>query len=491
MVEIIEIEPELNSRRVNPAQANRSHIWILVLLESILGVIAAYLISQGYWIIAAACVILIPLVVYLSVHPFSGVILWLLMMPFISVLPRPDLAFWVFYRLLPPALLGLAILSRTLKVREHPKVRLGPPELAIGILAIMVPGLIILFEADRSLALIRFADRMILPFCMYMVVRLTAPREKEFTQLLWVALFIAFSQSLIGLLSWIAPQVLPQTWQYLIGERTTGSLKEPDLYAFVLTFSAILVIHAAVNQKSGLVRFILFLTTGICAFFAFLSLERAAWLGGILVTIGLVFLYPKTMLRLLIIGAMIIAILGTGILSMHFALSIERLTESNPVYDRLVVFDAMFQMIKMKPILGWGYETLDQNIGQFYRRVGEATIVNRHLTSHNTYLTVLTELGLVGFFLYLFPVVWWFVLSIRVWPRIPKDGFWSRSLLCSLWLMMLFNFTVSNFMDMRWFLIGLTFWWLVLGLIANMVYPYLNNPDGKLLGRLELDENHG
>ena len=88
----------------------------------------------------------------------------------------------------------------------------------------------------------------------------------------------------------------------------------------VLTFCAILLIHAAVNQKSGFIRLILYLATGLCAVFAFLSLERAAWLGGIFVTIGLVFLYPKTMFRLLIVGAIVMVVLGTGILSAHIGI---------------------------------------------------------------------------------------------------------------------------------------------------------------------------
>jgi len=183
------------------------------------------------------------------------------------------------------------------------------------------------------------------------------------------------------------------------------------------------------------------------------------------------------MFRLLIIGALVSVVLGAGILSTHFTLSANRFSETSPVYDRIVVFDAMAQMFQIKPAWGWGYETLDQNIHHYYRRVGEATLVNRMVTSHNTYMTVLTELGLVGFILYLFPVVWWFVLSFRVYKRMPKEGLWSRSLLGSLWLVMLFNFTVSNFMDMRWFPIGLTLWWLILGLISNLVYPHLKGRD--------------
>ena len=183
MIENIKVKPEMNTGSTKPAQDRRFNILLLVLLGLMLGVIAAYLISQGNWVIAAAVVIMIPSTVLLNEQPFLGVILWLLVMPFVSVFPRSDLAYWVFYRILPLALLGLAVLSRILKVRTHPPVRIGPPELAMGLLAMMVPAFIIFFQTDPSMALIRFGDRIILPFCMYMVVRLTAPRKNEFTQL--------------------------------------------------------------------------------------------------------------------------------------------------------------------------------------------------------------------------------------------------------------------------------------------------------------------
>jgi O-antigen ligase len=286
--------------------------------------------------------------------------------------------------------------------------------------------------------------------------------------------------------SWYAPQRLPESWLNLQGARTTGSLEDPDLYAAMLTFCGLILIHSAVNRKKGLVGFGFLLTSSLCAIFAFLSLERAAWLGGLFVTIGLLIFYPRTMFRLIILASIVFSTLGIGILSSPLALSVERLSHANPIFDRVVVFDAMLQMFRMKPVWGWGYETLDDHVQQFYRQVGEASILRHQITSHNTYLTILTELGLVGFILYMFPVVWWFVLSIRVWRRLPKDGLWSRSLLAVLWLAILFQFTVSNFIDMRWFEIGLTLWWLTLGLIANVVYPYLrihiNEPRSHRIG---------
>lgn len=466
-------------------------LWLIVILGIALAVTTSLLISEGIWYVVVAIVAMVAAILLLFTHPFSGVILWLLIMPFVSVLPRGDLIYWAVYRFLPAFLLFLAIFSRIVKVRLHPVARMGPPELAMIILLAYGPVSILFNQTDTFVAIVRFADRMILPFCMYLVVRLLAPREKEFKQLKWIALFIAVSQSLIGLLSWFAPQVLPEIWLYLNGARTTGSLKDPNLYALMLTFSAILLVHAAVNEKSALNRLIFFLAIGVSALFAFLSLERASWLGGFFITIGLVKLFPKTMIRLLVICSIVTVILGAGIFSAHVVLSIDRFGETNPVYDRLVVFDAMGQMFSEKPLLGWGYESLDQHIQPYYRRVGEATIATRMVTSHNTYMTVLTELGLAGFILYMFPVVWWFVLSLRVWGRLPKEGFWSRPLLGSLWLIMVFNFTVCNFFDMRWFGIGLVLWWMVLGLIANMVYPYLKGRQILPAIQPELDYSYG
>jgi O-antigen ligase len=465
--------PEENIVRIKQVLDSQNFLWLLVILGITLALIASYLISAGSWYVVVAAVAMVAAILLLFTHPFSGVLLWLLIMPFVSVLPKSDLIYWAVYRFLPLFLLFLAIFSRTIKVRQHPVARMGPPELAMIILLAFGPVSILFSQTDTFVAFVRFADRLMLPFCMYLVIRLLAPREKEFKQLKWIALFIAISQSLIGLLSWFAPQVLPEVWHYLNGARTTGSLKDPNLYALMLTFSAILLVHAAVNEKSALNRLIFFLAVGFCALFAFLSLERASWLGGFFITVGLVFLFPKTMIRLLILCSIVAVILGAGILSAHVSLSINRFGDANPVYDRLVVFDAMAQMFSEKPLLGWGYESLDQHIQPYYRRVGEASIATRMVTSHNTYMTVLTELGLVGFILYMFPVFWWFVLSIRVWGRLPKEGFWSRPLLGSLWLIMVFNFTICNFFDMRWFGIGLVLWWMVLGLIANMVYPYL------------------
>lgn len=465
--------PELSSNYRKPSRLTRFRFGLLIVFGITISILVGYFVSRNDWLLIVLIAALLPVTLLLTRHVFTGILLWLLVMPFISVLPSGGLVYWAIYRILPVVLLGLVGLLRLLKVRADPPARIGPPELAMGIFILYLPISILLLQNDRGTAFRDFVDRMLIPFCMYLFIRLAGPREKEIEQLEWIALFIALSQSFIGFLSWFAPQVLPQPWHYLQGYRTTGSVKDPDLYAVLLTFSAVILVHGAINRKSKPIRFLFFAASGLSAIFAFLSLERAVWLGGIFVVIGLFVLYPKTMLQLSLIGTIVMVMLGSGILATHLSLSVERFTEASPVYDRIVIFDAMSQMFQEKPIFGWGYENLDQNIQQYYRTVGDASLTTRVVTSHNTYMTILTELGLVGLFLYLAPAFWWLVLSFRVFPRMPRAGLWSRQLLVGFWLVVLFIFTISNFIDLRFFPFGLALYWMTLGMIANMVYPYL------------------
>ena len=457
-------------------------IWGLTIF---LGIGVGLLIAMGDWFYALVLALLAPIAVLLISRPFVGIILWLLLMPFSSVLPNGEMIYWAIHRILVPLTLFLTIISRRHKMSKFPPVRLGLPELATGILVGLVPITIIYFQTDTRLPLIRYADRMLTPFCMYLVVRLMTLNNRYLQWLYWTAFFIAISQSVIGLLSSFVPQLLPSELHPYYATRASGSLGNPNAYAAVLVFCATLLFQNVMNRKPGLVRSAFLAACGLSAISGFLSMERAVWLGGACVILGLLVLYPKYMLRLSLIGMIFILALGGGLLSRQIAAARKRIDQRQQIFERIVIFDAMNQMVQIKPMLGWGYETLNQNIVKYYRPVGAAVIQgNRLLTSHNTYMTLLTELGLVELVLYLFPALWWLMGTVQAWRKIPEEGLWSRSLLAALWLGALFSFIVSNFMDMRFFPIALTLWWMTLGLVANLVSPYRRNLHTREVGCL-------
>jgi O-antigen ligase len=211
----------------------------------------------------------------------------------------------------------------------------------------------------------------------------------------------------------------------------------------------------------------------------FLTFTRGCWLSAIIVLLGLATMYPKTVLTILAIVIPVAVPLAGGVLADEVAFALERLNTQETVDSRVILAHAGQQMFYQKPIFGWGFSNYDRYDWLFIERAGSAvpTLGDiRYGTSHNTYLTVLAETGVVGFFLQFFPVFWWLGLTIKVFPRMPRTGVWGRDRLVGLWLSILFYITSSQVVDMRffWYHIGLL--WLTLGLIATIVQAYLPPP---------------
>jgi O-antigen ligase len=490
---ITRVLESLLSAKSTVAQAIRHRNWaslwgtcfipngLPVLLGLILGpLLGLFIVDGAPWLFVFALPLLVPLIILFNAYPLVTAIIWLLVMPFFLATPTVAgrYAYWMLHRAMIPVGLGIVILSHLLKAKKYHPVRLGPAELMIGIFVGMALVSTLLLQPNVTTSLIWLYDRIFIPYCMYLLMRLATPRRKDIQRLLMAAFFMAVSQSVIGLLSWFAPQVLPPEWLGFQGVRTTGTLRQPGPYTAVLVFSTALLFQAAMNRKPGLLRSGLLLTFGLGTVCVFLSLSRGSWLGGVLTAIGLLVLFPKPTLRMAIILLVVMIALQEGVLSTQLSAASERMNQQNTIQSRVAVANAAFTMIKLKPFFGWGYGNLERYVRPFLKRLGgNLTLINAGLASHNTYLTIAAEMGLVGFFIYVFPFIWWLILTIRVLPRMPKRGLWSRSLLIVLWLIVMNHVVVSNFIDMRHFAFALTLWWMTLGLIANMVFPHMKPGD--------------
>jgi O-antigen ligase len=453
--------------------------WLPLILGLGFGLLSAFLIVNELWHLAIPLALFVPAAILFSRHPFVGVILWLLLLPYF--LNEPTAAgrviFWMLHRAIIPAALGIALLSGWLGIGDRPSVSLSRAELVMPVFLGLTLVSIMLFNRDPIPAAIKLYDLLFIPFCMYWLIRLTAP-SNEYLQIFIVIAFITvLAQCVIGLLGWFAPDLLPFKWRTgLEGARTVGSLKNPAVYTSALLFFGLLLFHYAMQRRSTALRLGLLLTFGLVMYCVFMSFSRASWVGGSLILIGLLFLYPKPVIRLTIIAALLMYFLSSSVLADQIAWAYERATGEaarESAESRLITNNASIRMIATKPLFGWGFGNYDRYDQRFQVRVYNVP-VRYDGTSHNTYLTVLAELGLIGFLFYFFPVVWWFLISIKAWRRLPRHGFWNRRLLALLWLLLLHMLIVTSSMDMiRFHPFGTTIWWVALALIGNMVYPCL------------------
>jgi O-antigen ligase len=238
-----------------------------------------------------------------------------------------------------------------------------------------------------------------------------------------------------------------------------------------------LLFQRAMNCRSGRVRAALLSAFSLALFCVLLTFSRGSWLAGVVVLLGLILLYPRATIRLTIILAAPALFVGSSVLANEVAWAWERLNAEGTAQGRIILFNTGIRMAEARPLFGWGYGDYDRYDDQFKTRVADIP-VRVDSTSHNTYLTLITELGLVAFLFYTLPLAYWMVASVKVWQRLPRLGFWSQRLLGMLWLVMIAHIIVSNFMDMiRFNQFGTSVWWIVLGFIANIAYPLLVSGD--------------
>ncbi len=136
----------------------------------------------------------------------AGILIWLLLMPLSSAFPNAEMVYWVIHRLLLPFTLCLTLVNRRFKAFHAAPVRMGLPELAMGILAALIPISIAVFQSSPQTIIPKYFDRVLVPFCAYLILRLLPVREEEIKLLHWTAFLMAVFQTGIGFIWMIAPR---------------------------------------------------------------------------------------------------------------------------------------------------------------------------------------------------------------------------------------------------------------------------------------------
>jgi O-antigen ligase len=453
--------------------------WLPLILGMAFGVASAFLIAQGQLVFLVPLAGIIPALILFLRYPFAAVIIWMLLFPYFVQEPFPAARylFWVLHRLMIPGALGIVILSDWLGIRKRPPVRLGRAELALVLFLVLVTLNIVLTAADTTRTLIRCYDRIFVPFLLYFLIRLIQPTADDWRRLAWAGMITVIGEAIVGMIGWFSPQLLPETWLGREGERTTGTFGNPAVYTSTLIFLALILFQYAMQKRSRGVRVLALANFSLAYFCVFFSFSRGSWLGGVLVLMGMVFLYPKVIISWGATAVMVgLLVVGT-LFGSELSYANQRLNDEDTAQGRVLGASTAYGLISSKPLFGWGFGNYDVYDEQFKVRALNLA-VREDQTSHNTFLLIASEMGIIGLFLYLFPTFWLLSLSRKVWRRMPNHGFLSWGLLALLWLLILDHFTVSNFMEMiHSNLFGTSIWWIAHALIASLIYPYVQERD--------------
>jgi O-antigen ligase len=438
--------------------------------------VSAFFVGRGQWYLALALFLVLPAVLVFHRNPLLALAVWLAVDPFLQVVSVPGARrlFWVFHRGLPVLILGLIVVARFSGLTRR--------RLTFGLLEIIMGGYLIVsilsiqYASPTVLATTYLLyDRIAIPMAVYLLVRWYPPGWRSLQAVVPVMAFLLFSQLIIGALQWFAPDLLPGAWLSRAGSRTTGSLSHPNVYGTTVLMAGAFLMHMGrTMERPRVPRWAYSAAFGASIMAAFLTFSRASWLAA-LVAFGVMFvMHRRAVMRMAgaFAGLALIVVLATPVEPLVENLSTRFYSDQSQqsALSRLPVVLASLRMFEAKPVAGWGYGNFDLYDRQFQGRVGDLFVPDKDHASHNLYLTILAEQGLIGILLYLGPAVLLLIKTPGAVRRLSRDGPTGRGLLVVAWLVPMMHLVVNNFSNMR-VPFGLGIYWLSLAIIAGLVMP--------------------
>ena len=193
---------------------------------------------------------------------------------------------------------------------------------------------------------------------------------------------------------------------------------------------------------------------------------RGAILPAVVVAVLLVAAKPRARL----VGAGAAVVLGVFLAANWSSLTgAETYQERDPtdaynVSTRLLIATASVELAKERPVLGTGYGTFDEaKEGLTYSTGALPSSALYGYTSHNTYLTILVELGAVGLALYVLP---WLIVAVGTLRRIRRDRRASWMMLAALGSVAVIALTALS-TDLRFFSFVPALVWIYVGLLRR------------------------
>jgi len=394
-----------------------------------------------------------------------------------------ELYLWIHYVLFPLVLAGSMLRHAAAKkklVFQWPDLSMMA-YLMVVVISVLLNGEI---EGSRLQQLVSIWRTVFIPFVVYWLIRSEHQSIKDIGLLAPAMLVFCVMECAIGLTAWFRPAVLSSIWVGQVeqygGPRLIGSLAQPDVYSGALVLFSVFVFQYAICARNRWFRIFCFIVFNISMFCVMLSYSRASWLAALVVLIVLASLYLREFLIYVLPGLIASVILLNTVLAPELDYASERFSTLDTIGNRVVSADAGVRMFLERPVFGWGHGTYDMHDHNFIEDVGpfKASEWDIHVgTSHNTYLTILVESGIIGFISYLFPFAWWLSVAVRGRKRFLKaeasNGFITWRFYLLLWSALFFFGIIGQFIDLRFFPFALTVQWFLLGILAGFTDQHL------------------
>jgi O-antigen ligase len=249
--------------------------------------------------------------------------------------------------------------------------------------------------------------------------------------------------------------------------RAVGPFGSPDVLGTVVGMGVALALAVLVWAGPPSLRRLAFFSLLVGLPALFLTLTR----GPLIATgaVGLLIVLSRARTRWPgVLAGIVVAVVAAGMWTSitSTALYKNRFSDQTNVEERVILDRWSLQLAGHRPVLGWGYGSFDSVKNSANLSTGNSSITYQQAikyTSHNTYLTILVELGGIGLALLLIP-----------WLATARASFrLARARLPDAWLVVGFLGALGVWIinagtfDMRFFALVWVLPWLAVGVLRR------------------------
>lgn len=316
-----------------------------------------------------------------------------------------------------------------------------------------------------------YIDHYIFAFITFYIVKNLIKTRKQIEILVIAVIAIALYLVPIGVFEHFTGRTWFTQTSELMGNdanRAAGPFKSPAVYGAVLGICLLGAIHFYFQSKKPILRFFFLATIFAIGLGEIMTYTRSAWLSPILAFLMMTLLYKgkrKQLAVWLLIG--VLALVSSQTMIQNSKYYKTRVANESPLRARMYITAQMLEMIKEKPIFGYGIGNLS-----YYKNFHPVFVpgvkrAEQGSSSHNTFLTILVETGVVGFVTYmtiLLAIGWqWFVTYIR---SRDDDAGGGKQLLAVIGCSIICYLATAMVIDVRYAKYSEYLFWMLLAIVT-------------------------
>lgn len=289
--------------------------------------------------------------------------------------------------------------------------------------------------------LMHMVNGYLIPLMLYAILRTAKPDRRQLKPALYLLALFGIYLSVTAIFEvtrvWglVFPKFIANSELGIHFGRARGPMLQSVRLGMCLLASwlPLVVFTVWLKPRSKLAWIVALGTLPIFAAGIFLTYTRTIWMGFALISVmlGLLCLQGRARQLFVVAGSMatiaVLAVFGPSLVAFKREYSAQETRESTIM--RAAFAYVSIQMIKERPVAGFGFNQFNAANREFLSdRSTELRLESiRGYVHHNSYLSLLVDLGIIGFTLYFFLLTAWIRRSWQLWNSgwAPR---WARGL---------------------------------------------------------------